>query len=121
MIQAHEPTLQPGLPSVTSIATIFLLAVIWGLSIPLTKLGLEALPPLTLTALRFVAALPPLFLLALRQRLPFKALPRVALLGIIGILVAAALFGDRLGPAFALGVLLILGSLALVMAPNRQA
>jgi drug/metabolite transporter (DMT)-like permease len=68
-----------------SIATIFVLAGIWGLSIPLTKLGLESLPPLTLTALRFATALPPLFLLSLRCRLSMRALPRVALLGIIGI------------------------------------
>lgn len=68
-----------------SIGAILVLALIWGLSIPLTKLGLESLPPLTLTALRFASALPPLFLLAFRQRLPKKALPRVALLGLIGI------------------------------------
>lgn len=68
-----------------SSGAILVLALIWGLSIPLTKLGLESLPPLTLTALRFATALPPLFLLAFRQRLPKKALPRVALLGLIGI------------------------------------
>lgn len=68
-----------------SIGAILVLALIWGLSIPLTKLGLESLPPLTLTALRFASALPPLFLLAFRQRLSKKALPRVALLGLIGI------------------------------------
>jgi len=32
------------------IAAMLLLAVIWGLSIPVTKLGLLTLPPLTLTA-----------------------------------------------------------------------
>lgn len=74
-----------GLPSSGNIAAILVLAVIWGLSIPLTKLGLESLPPMTLTALRFVTALPPLFLLSMRQRLPLRALPGVALLGIIGI------------------------------------
>ena len=31
-----------------SAAAMLLLAVMWGLSIPLTKLGLETLPPLTL-------------------------------------------------------------------------
>lgn len=68
-----------------SIGAILVLALIWGLSIPLTKLGLESLPPLTLTALRFASALPLLFLLSLRQRLPRRALVRVALLGLIGI------------------------------------
>jgi drug/metabolite transporter (DMT)-like permease len=33
-------------------------AGMWGLSIPVTKLGLETLPPLTLTALRFAIAVP---------------------------------------------------------------
>lgn len=61
------------------------LAVIWGLSIPLTKLGLQTLPPLTLTALRFGVAVPLLLLLTLGQRLPARALPRVAALGILGI------------------------------------
>ena len=69
----------------SSLPAILVLAVIWGLSIPLTKLGLETLPPLTLTALRFVTALPPLFLLVTKQRLPLRALPRVTMLGVIGI------------------------------------
>lgn len=68
-----------------SLAAIVVLAIIWGLSIPLTKLGLETLPPLTLTALRFASALPLLFLLSWRQRLPRTAMLRVALLGLIGI------------------------------------
>lgn len=72
-------------PALASVGAIVTLAVIWGLSIPFTKLGLETLPPLTLTALRFATALPPLFLLSMRRRLPARALPRVALLGIIGI------------------------------------
>ena len=37
---------------------MLLLAVMWGLSIPVTKLGLLTLPPLTLTALRFAIAVP---------------------------------------------------------------
>ncbi|WP_276522279.1 hypothetical protein [Kallotenue papyrolyticum] len=32
-------------------AALLLLAVMWGLSIPVTKLGLQGVPPLTLTAL----------------------------------------------------------------------
>lgn len=71
--------------SMTRLAPMLLLAVMWGVSIPLTKLGLQALPPFTLTALRFAIALPPLLVLAARQRLPLRALPRVALLGVLGI------------------------------------
>ena len=63
-----------------------LLAVMWGLSIPITKLGLLTLPPLTLTALRFLIAIPLMFIfVAGKQRLPRRALLRVAALGILGI------------------------------------
>jgi len=65
---------------------MLLLAVMWGLSIPVTKLGLLTLPPLTLTTLRFAIAVPLLLLFAVgRQRLPWRALARVATLGIVGI------------------------------------
>jgi drug/metabolite transporter (DMT)-like permease len=58
----------------------------WGLSIPVTKLGLLTLPPLTLTALRSAIAVPLLLLFTVgRQRLPGRALPRVAALGVLGI------------------------------------
>src|SRR5690349_24442476 len=74
------------LPSLRSVGALLLLAVMWGLSIPVTKLGLLTLPPLTLTALRFAIAVPLLLFLTLgRQRLPRRALPRVAALGALGI------------------------------------
>lgn len=64
-----------------------LLALMWGLSIPITKVGLETIPPLTLTALRFLVAVPLLFLLAARHlRLPRKAIPSVLGLGLMGIM-----------------------------------
>jgi drug/metabolite transporter (DMT)-like permease len=69
-----------------SIGAMLLLAVMWGLSIPATKLGLLTLPPLTLTALRFAVAVP--FLLPFvvgRQRPPWRELPRVAALGLLGV------------------------------------
>jgi O-acetylserine/cysteine efflux transporter len=73
-------------PSVGSFAAMLLLALMWGVSIPITKLGLLTLPPLTLTALRFGIALPLMFLLVIgKQRLPRRALPRVAALGVLGI------------------------------------
>src|SRR5215831_2327272 len=73
-------------PSLRSIMAMLLLAVMWGLSIPATKLGLPTLPPLTLTALRFAVAVP--FLLPFvvgRPRPPWRELPRVAALGLLGV------------------------------------
>jgi drug/metabolite transporter (DMT)-like permease len=65
---------------------MLLLAVMWGLSIPVTKLGLVTMPPLTLTAFRFAVAVPLLFLFVVgKPRLPWRAFPQVAALGIIGI------------------------------------
>lgn len=66
-------------------AALFL-AVVWGLSIPITKLGLVTLPPLTLTGLRFLIAVPLMFVFIVgKQGLPLRAIPRVAALGILGI------------------------------------
>jgi O-acetylserine/cysteine efflux transporter len=68
------------------LAGMLLLAVMWGLSIPATKLGLAALPPMTLTALRFLIAAPLLLACTYGRRgLPRRAWPRVALLGALGI------------------------------------
>lgn len=65
---------------------MLLLAVMWGLSIPATKLGLQDLPPLMLTALRFGIAVPFLFLLAFRRlRVPRRAVPAIVALGVLGI------------------------------------
>lgn len=69
-----------------SMAALLLLAVMWGLSIPVTKLGLQSVPPLTLTALRFVVAVPLLLVLAIgKQPPPRHALPSIAALGALGI------------------------------------
>lgn len=65
---------------------MLMLALVWGLSIPVTKLGLQDLPPLTLTALRFAFAVPLMFLFTLgRLSIPVRVLPRVAALGLLGI------------------------------------
>lgn len=70
----------------TNVGAALFLAVVWGLSIPITKLGLLTLPPLTLTGLRFLIAVPLMFVLIVgKQRLPIKAIPRVAALGVLGI------------------------------------
>ncbi len=75
---------------------MLLLALVWGLSIPVTKLGLQDMPPLTLTAFRFGAAVPILFIIGYgRLRLPSRAVPSIAALGLLGITVgnAAQTFG----------------------------
>ena len=77
-------------PSLTwrSMASMALLAVMWGLSIPLTKLGLQDTSPTTLTALRFAFAVPPLMAYVIgRHPLTRRALPRVLGLGIVGIFI----------------------------------
>lgn len=69
-----------------NVLAMLLLAVIWGLSIPITKLGLETVPPLMFTALRFLVAVPLLLILAAGQlRLPLKAVPSISALGVMGI------------------------------------
>lgn len=87
---AASPSKTPGAPthdySPRHLGAMLLLALIWGLSIPVTKLGLQDLPPLTLTALRFAFAVPLMLLFTLgRQNLPWRALPKVAALGLLGI------------------------------------
>jgi O-acetylserine/cysteine efflux transporter len=69
-----------------SIGVLVLLAVIWGGSVPLTKLGLRDFPPLTLTALRYAVAAP-FFAVLLRGRpIPSRGtLGAVTGLGILGI------------------------------------
>lgn len=77
---AHKPVTFGGF------GAMLLLALMWGLSIPATKLGLNSTPPLTLTALRYAIAVPFMLVLLIgKKSLPWKAVPAVAMLGIIGI------------------------------------
>jgi drug/metabolite transporter (DMT)-like permease len=74
------------------------LALMWGLSIPITKVGLETIPPLTLTAMRFLVAAPLLLILAARRlRVPWQAFPSIIALGVMGITLGnvAQSFGVR--------------------------
>ncbi|QRI66805.1 DMT family transporter (plasmid) [Shinella sp. PSBB067] len=65
---------------------MFLLALMWGLSIPITKLGLGSIPPMTFTALRFLIAVPLFMFLARRElRVSRKAIPSIISLGVMGI------------------------------------
>lgn len=82
----QKRTAATGPHSLRSFGAMVLLVVMWGLSIPLTKLGLETIPPLTLTAMRFLVAAPLFMLFAVRKlRVPLKAVPSIVGLGIMGI------------------------------------
>ena len=62
------------------------LAVIWGASVPLTKLGLQDFPPLTLTALRYLVAAPFFAAVLLGRALPPpRAVAAAGALGLLGI------------------------------------
>ncbi|OCC05522.1 hypothetical protein BA190_07770 [Labrys sp. WJW] len=66
---------------------MFLLALMWGLSIPITKLGLGSIPPMTFTALRFIVAVPLFMFLARRHlKVSKKAIPGIIGLGVMGII-----------------------------------
>lgn len=63
-----------------------MLAIIWGGSIPVTKLGLRDVPPLTLTALRYAVAAPWFVLLLARGPAPpARVVLNAAALGVLGI------------------------------------
>jgi O-acetylserine/cysteine efflux transporter len=77
----HPTTFAPG-----ALLGLLVLCLIWGLSIPLTKLGLRFFPPLLLAALRYVAAAPFFAFLLVKRALPsLRALLAMAALGITGI------------------------------------
>lgn len=87
---------------VRSLGALLLLAIVWGGSIPLTKLGLRDVPPLTLTALRYLTAAPCfLWLLRGRRLPPAGACAAAAALGLLGIGVGqvSQTLGVRLTPA----------------------
>lgn len=83
---SHSPVAVPRPVSLGNFGAMLLLALVWGLSIPVTKLGLITMPPLTLTAFRFAVAIPCMMLLLIGKKpLPWKAVPAVAALGVLGI------------------------------------
>lgn len=80
-----SPIAGPAL-SAKNLGAMLLLALMWGLSIPITKIGLETVPPITLTALRFAVAVPLLMILAVgRLCVPRQAIPGIVGLGVMGI------------------------------------
>lgn len=85
-----------------SLGALVLLAIVWGGSIPLTKLGLRDLPPLTLTALRYLTAAPCFLWMLRARRLPeARGTAAAAGLGLLGIGIGqvAQTLGVRLTPA----------------------
>jgi drug/metabolite transporter (DMT)-like permease len=75
----------PAKPQAAAIAALLGLVVVWGLSIPLTKLALVSISPLTLTALRYLVAAPFFALFLLGRPLPARrVLCKMALLGLLG-------------------------------------
>jgi O-acetylserine/cysteine efflux transporter len=88
--------------TVRSLGALILLAIVWGGSIPLTKLGLRDIPPLTLTALRYLTAAPCFLWLLRGRRLPPAGVCAAAAgLGLLGIGVGqvSQTLGVRLTPA----------------------
>ncbi|HTU55426.1 MAG TPA: DMT family transporter [Acetobacteraceae bacterium] len=62
------------------------LVVIWGLSVPAMKLGLESLPPFTLAALRYLIAAPCFVIFLIGRPLPpLRLLLAMIALGVIGV------------------------------------
>lgn len=83
---SHSPVAVSRPVTLGNFGAMLLLALVWGLSIPVTKLGLITMPPLTLTAIRFAVAIPFMMLLLIGKKpLPWKAVPAVAALGVLGI------------------------------------
>jgi drug/metabolite transporter (DMT)-like permease len=83
---SSSPRAPPPLVEVKAFLGLILLAGIWGLSIPITKLGLADIPPLTLTTLRYAAAAPILALVLVGRPVPRRQmLMRLAVLGLLGI------------------------------------
>ena len=74
-------------PAYAEISTLILLAVIWGGSIPATKLALADMRPLTLTALRYLFAAPMCLPLLIGRPIPSRR-PLLTMLG-LGVLSGA--------------------------------
>jgi len=86
LIHVHHIISHDARPSLRSFAAMFFLALVWGLSIPATKLALQDLPPMTLTAVRFLVAVPLMLIVSARHlRVPRRAIPNIIALGVMGI------------------------------------
>lgn len=73
-------------PPLVPLAGLVVLCLIWGLSVPLMKLGVQLFDPLQLAALRYASAAPFFMLLLIGRKLPSRTdLLRMAGLGMLGI------------------------------------
>src|SRR5690242_21583697 len=82
--RAVKPTV--GQSPLFPLLGLLALCMIWGLSIPLTKVGLQSFRPLMLTACRYAAAAPFFALFLIGRAVPSRrALLAMAILGFIGI------------------------------------
>ncbi len=69
-----------------AVAALVLLAIVWGGSIPATKLGLADFSPIALTALRYLAAAPLFAALVARRPIPrVRHLVAMAAVGLLGV------------------------------------
>ena len=83
---ARPITVSPARPDLGPLAALGLLTVIWGLSVPLSKLGLRDMPAPSLVALRYLAAAPCFALMLIGRKLPRpRNLAAMAALGLFGI------------------------------------
>ena len=86
----------PARAGAGALGMLALLTVIWGLSVPMMKLGLRDVPAPALVALRYLVAAPCFALLLVGRKLPRpRALAAMAALGVFGI--DAGQFGQMLG------------------------
>ncbi|HTW68716.1 MAG TPA: DMT family transporter [Acetobacteraceae bacterium] len=73
-------------PPMVPLLGLLTLCLVWGLSVPLTKLGLQEFPPLLLATLRYLTAAPLFALLLIGRPLPSRrGLFAMAGLGVLGI------------------------------------
>ncbi|MBR0674283.1 DMT family transporter [Neoroseomonas soli] len=124
MPEAQTPSAEnPAAIPLQAALGLIALVVVWGLSIPLTKLALAETGPLTLTALRYVAAVICFAgVLAGRPVPPPRALLRMALLGALGIgigQVAQALGVERANASVATIISALIPLLVVVFAVIR--
>ena len=117
------PRLGTGRPGVGPLAVLALLTVIWGLSVPITKLGLRDVPAPALVALRYLAAAPCFAVMLIGRPFPRRRnLAAMAALGLLGIDTgqSAQMFGvARCSAAVATMITAIIPVLTVLLASLR--
>ena len=120
---ASQAAAVPTRPDLAPLALLALLTLIWGLSVPLTKLGLRDVPAAALVALRYLAAAPCFALMLIGRKLPRRRnLAAMAALGLFGIDAgqSAQMFGvARCSAAVATMITAIIPVLTVLLASLR--